>query len=85
VNAPSAGVYPVNVVYTTGDPRSVTVSANGENPATLAFPPSGGWGIPATVTILMQLHKGSNTIEFDSSTPVYSPDIDKIEVPSIDR
>jgi hypothetical protein len=85
VNAPSAGVYPVNIVYTTGDPRSVTVSANGENPATLAFPPSGGWGIPATVTILMQLHKGTNTIEFDSSTPVYSPDIDKIEVPSIDR
>jgi ribosomal protein L19 len=29
----------------------------------------------------MQLRAGANTIEIDSTTPVYSPDIDKVEVP----
>jgi hypothetical protein len=81
VNVSKTGTYQVNIRYTTGDPRSATVSANGQNPVTLAFPASGGWDIPATLTVPMQLHAGINTIEIDSSTPVYSPDIDKVEVP----
>jgi hypothetical protein len=81
VTVPKAGIYQVNIRYATNDPRSATVSANGQNAVTLAFPPSGGWDIPATVTVALQLHAGTNTIEIDSSTPVYSPDIDKIEVP----
>jgi hypothetical protein len=81
VTVPKTGVYQVNIRYVTGDPRSATVSANGQNAVTLAFPPSGGWDIPATVTVPMHLHAGANTIEIDSTTPVYSPDIDKIEVP----
>ncbi|GAA4586783.1 hypothetical protein GCM10023194_33950 [Planotetraspora phitsanulokensis] len=81
VTVPKTGVYQVNIRYVTGDPRSATVSANGQNAVTLAFPPSGGWDIAATVTVPMQLHAGANTIEIDSSTPVYSPDIDKVEVP----
>jgi hypothetical protein len=81
VNVPKTGTYQVNIRYTTGDARSATVSANGQNAVTLAFPPSGGWDIPATLTVPMQLHAGTNTIEIDSSTPVYSPDIDKVEVP----
>jgi hypothetical protein len=75
------GVYQVNIRYVTGDPRSATVSANGQNAVTLAFPPSGGWDIPATLTVPMQLVAGSNTIEIDSTTPVYSPDIDRVDVP----
>jgi hypothetical protein len=81
VTVPKTGVYPVNIRYVTGDPRSATVSANGQNAVTLAFPPSGGWDIPATLTVPMLLHAGTNTIEIDSTTPVYSPDIDKVEVP----
>ncbi|WP_248963656.1 alpha-galactosidase D [Sphaerisporangium perillae] len=81
VTVPKAGVYQVNIRYVTGDPRSATVSANGQNAVTLAFPPSGGWDIPATITVPMQLRAGANTIEIDSTTPVYSPDIDKVEVP----
>jgi Alpha galactosidase A/Alpha galactosidase C-terminal beta sandwich domain len=75
------GIYQVNIRYCTGDPRSATVSANGENAVTLAFPPSGGWDIPATLTVPMQLFAGSNTIEIDSTTPVYSPDIDRVDIP----
>jgi hypothetical protein len=74
------GIYQVNIRYCTGDPRSATVSANGQNAVTLAFPPSGGWDIPATLTVPMQLFAGSNTIEIDSTTPVYSPDIDRVDV-----
>ncbi|SCG76966.1 alpha-galactosidase D [Micromonospora inositola] len=81
VTVPKTGTYQVNIRYTTNDPRSATVSANGQNAVTLAFPPSGGWDIPATLTVALQLHAGANTIEIDSTTPVYSPDVDKIEVP----
>jgi hypothetical protein len=81
VTVAKTGTYQVNIRYTTGDPRSATVSANGQNAVTLAFPPSGGWGTPATLTVALQLHAGTNTIEIDSTTPVYSPDIDKVEVP----
>jgi hypothetical protein len=81
ITVPKAGTYQVNIRYVTGDARSATVSANGQNAVTLAFPSSGGWDIPATVTVPVQLHAGTNTIEIDSTTPVYSPDIDKVEVP----
>ncbi|WP_422771106.1 alpha-galactosidase D [Plantactinospora sp. WMMC1484] len=81
VTVPRSGTYQVNIRYTTGDPRSATVSANGQGPVTLAFPASGGWDVPATITVPLRLNAGRNTIEIDSSTPVYSPDIDRVEVP----
>jgi hypothetical protein len=81
VVVPRTGTYPVTVRYISGDPRSATVSANGRDAVTLVFPSSGGWDLPATVTVPLRLHAGRNTIEIDSSTPDYSPDIDKIEVP----
>ena len=76
-----SGTYQVNIRYVSGDPRSATVSANGQNPLNLAFPSSGGWDIPATATVPLYLHAGTNTIEFDSSSVTYSPDVDRIEVP----
>jgi len=81
VIVPRTGIYPVVIRYVTGDPRSATVSANGQDPVTYAFPSSGGWDLPATATVALRLHAGANTIEIDSSTPTYSPDIDKVEVP----
>ncbi|MEV6634732.1 hypothetical protein AB0M54_28690 [Actinoplanes sp. NPDC051470] len=53
----------------------------GASPVSLAFPSSGGWDRPATATVPLHLNAGPNTIEIDSSTPVYSPDLDAIEVP----
>jgi hypothetical protein len=82
ITVPKAGTYQVNIRYVTGDPRSATVSANGQNAATLAFPPSGGWDLPATLTVPLRLRAGTNTIEIDSTTPVYSPDIDRVDVPA---
>ena len=76
-----SGTYQVNLRYVSGDPRSATVAANGQTPQNVAFPPSGGWDIPATTTVPLYLHAGPNTIEIDSSSVTYSPDIDRIEVP----
>jgi hypothetical protein len=81
VKVARSGTYQVNIRYVSGDPRSATVSANGRTPQNVAFPPSGGWDIPATATVPLYLHAGANTIEFDSSSVTYSPDIDRIEVP----
>jgi alpha galactosidase A-like protein/alpha galactosidase C-like protein/alpha-galactosidase-like CBM13-containing protein len=76
-----AGTYLLNVAYTSGDPRSVKVSANGKPAATWDFPSSGGWGAAATISVPVTLKAGSNTVTFDSGPSGYSPDIDKIDVP----
>jgi hypothetical protein len=85
IRVPRAGTYQVNIRYVSGDPRSATVSANGQSPANVSFVSSGGWDIPATATIPLQLHAGANTIEIDSSSATYSPDLDRIEVPLAPR
>jgi hypothetical protein len=77
----TAGTYLLNVAYTSGDPRSVKVSANGKPTATWDFPSSGGWGAAATISVPVTLKAGSNTVTFDSGPSGYSPDIDKIDVP----
>ncbi|MET7617785.1 carbohydrate-binding protein [Streptomyces sp. NPDC005408] len=77
----TAGTYLLNVAYTSGDPRSVKVSANGKPAATWDFPSSGGWGAAAAISVPVTLKAGSNTVTFDSGPSGYSPDIDKIDVP----
>jgi hypothetical protein len=85
IRVPRTGTYQVNIRYVSGDPRSATVSANGQTPSNVSFVSSGGWDIPATATVPLQLHAGTNTIEIDSSSATYSPDIDRIEVPLAPR
>jgi hypothetical protein len=79
------GTYQVGIRYVSGDPRSATVSANGQSPITLGFPSSGGWDLPATATVPLSLHAGNNTVEIDSSSAVYSPDVDALKVPASPR
>jgi hypothetical protein len=81
VKVSRSGTYQVNIRYVSGDPRSATVSANGQSPVTLGFVSSGAWDRAATATVPLDLHAGSNTVEIDSSSAVYSPDIDAIQVP----
>ncbi|MFD8691550.1 alpha-galactosidase D [Streptomyces sp. NPDC059651] len=80
VVAAKAGRYLIRVDYTTRDPRSVGISANGKAPVATAFPSSGGWGAVESVSVPVTLKAGRNTLTFDSGTG-YSPDIDRIEVP----
>ncbi|MFF4792897.1 alpha-galactosidase D [Streptomyces sp. NPDC001276] len=74
------GIYPVNVAYVSGDPRSVTVYSNSGNGTSLKFPSTGDWGTVETISVELALKAGSNTITFDSGWD-YSPDIDRIDVP----
>jgi hypothetical protein len=85
VKVSRSGTYQVNIRYVSGDPRSATVSANGQSPATLGFVSSGAWDRPATATVPLHLHAGTNTVEIDSSSAVYSPDVDAIQVPTSPR
>jgi len=80
VTVGKAGTYQVNIGYVTADPRSASVSANGGPATAVAFPPSGGWGIAATITVPLKLAAGANAITVDSGSG-YSPDIDAIAVP----
>jgi len=80
VTVGKAGTYQVNIGYLTADPRSASVSANGGPATAVAFPPSGGWGITATITVPLKLAAGANAITVDSGSG-YSPDIDAIAVP----
>jgi hypothetical protein len=77
-----AGRYLVKVAYTSGDPRSIGVSANGKAPVATAFPATGGWQAVDSISVPVTLKAGSNTIAFDSGEG-YSPDIDKIDVPRV--
>jgi len=80
VQAAQAGAYQLNVAYVTADPRSAIISANGGPATTVDFPPTGGWGITATVTVPVRLNAGANTITIDSGSG-FSPDIDAIALP----
>jgi Carbohydrate binding module (family 35) len=80
IKAPRDGTYQLNVTHTTADQHSARVGANGGTTTTVNFPPSGGWGIPATVTVPVKLKAGINTITLDSGSS-YSPDTDAIALP----
>ncbi|MEV0779333.1 CBM35 domain-containing protein [Streptomyces sp. NPDC050428] len=76
------GRYLVKVAYTSGDPRSIGISANGKAPVATAFPATGGWSAVDSISVPVTLKAGSNTVTFDSGEG-YSPDIDKIDVPRL--
>ncbi|MFD0021358.1 alpha-galactosidase D [Streptomyces sp. NPDC058382] len=81
VETARAGTYYVNVTYTSGDERSVEISANGEPATSRIFPSSGGWGATETIGVPVTLAAGRNTITFDSGSSGFAPDIDRIDVP----
>lgn len=81
VEAARAGTYYVNVTYTSGDERSVEISANGKPATSRVFPSSGGWDAAETISVPVTLGAGRNTITFDSGASGLSPDIDRIDVP----
>ena len=52
---PRAGTYLVDVTYTSGDPRSIQVSANGKGAVAADFPSSGGWGAAERISVPVAL------------------------------
>ncbi len=83
IAAPGDGAYSVTLSYVNGDaaPRDAQLSFNGAAPITLAFPPSGGWGTVATLTVTGQFKQGgANTLTI-SNPSGWAPDIDGIGAP----
>ncbi|MCD0446809.1 glycoside hydrolase family 97 N-terminal domain-containing protein [Glycomyces sp. A-F 0318] len=79
VTATEAGTHEMTFTYTSGDPRDVRITVNGEVLSTEALTDSGGWEFVNQWTVDVPLEAGSNTIRFDNPDQ-YAPDIDAITV-----
>ncbi|TDT97423.1 ricin-type beta-trefoil lectin protein [Streptomyces sp. 846.5] len=85
VAASASGVQMATIAYINGDStaRTATLQVNGQTPTVLAFPPTGSWSTPGTVSVLIGLAKGSaNTLKFSNST-AWAPDLDAVYVQGI--
>lgn len=79
VTASSAGTHEVTFSYTSGDPRDIRLSVNGEEHSLEELPTSGGWEFLNKWTVQVELEEGQNTIRFDNPTE-HGPDIDSLVV-----
>jgi hypothetical protein len=79
ISVASAGTYRVTIVYCSGDPRPAMVAVNGGTPQALSFPSTGSFSATGTMTVLLTLATGANTIQF-ADPAAYTPDFDRIIV-----
>ncbi|TPQ18309.1 ricin-type beta-trefoil lectin domain protein [Streptomyces sporangiiformans] len=82
VVAGATGTKVVDIAYTNGSgaTRTAVLKVNGQTPTTVAFPPTGSWSTPGTVSVEVSLAKGStNTLTFSNPT-AWTPDFDAIQV-----
>jgi hypothetical protein len=85
ISAAASGVQLMTIGYLNGDSstRTATLRVNGQEPTVVAFPPTGSWSTPGTVSVLVGLAKGStNTLTF-SNAGSYAPDFDAVSVQDI--
>ena len=85
VSATASGVKVATIGYVNGDSstRTATLRVNGQEPTVVAFPPTGSWSTPGTVTVRLGLAKGSgNTLTFSNASG-YAPDFDAVRIQDI--
>jgi alpha-galactosidase len=81
VNVPTAGTYQMEIDYMTQGQRSFLVSVNGNTTQQLVL--NGySFGTPTSTVVQVQLHAGSNQIEFSNPTD-YAPNLDSIVISPI--
>ena len=78
VTVPADGTYQLEIDYQTSGPRSFFMSVNGAAPTELDLN-GDTFNDPTPTVVQVNLHAGSNTIEFGNSTG-YAPDLDRIVV-----
>src|SRR5215467_9841584 len=83
VAATTTGQYRVTFYYGNGSSSTLSayISVNGAAIGTLAFTPSGGWTNISSVTLILSLNQGGNTIKISNASG-FVADIDKIDVGS---
>jgi hypothetical protein len=69
VTGPATGIAVATIEYTnnTSAARTATLQVNAQSPTTVAFPPTGS--TPGTVSALVSLARGPNTLTFTGFTP----------------
>ena len=82
ITANDAGLAVATIAYANGDTatRTATLVVDGQGPTTVAFPPTGSWTTPGTVSVIVSLRAGSaNTFAFANASS-FAPDLDAIAV-----
>ncbi|WP_162181674.1 glycoside hydrolase family 97 C-terminal domain-containing protein, partial [Glycomyces tenuis] len=79
VTATATGTHEMTFTYTSGDPRNVRITVNGEELPTEVLSDSGGWEFVNKWSVDVPLEAGSNTIRFDNPSE-YAPDIDALTI-----
>ena len=85
VKADATGLAVVELAYASGDTatRTATMNVNGQVGTVVAFPPTGSWTNPGTVSVVVSLRKGSaNSVTF-SNAAAWAPDLDALAVSPI--
>lgn len=78
VNVPAAGTYQMEIDYMTQGERSFFISVNGNTAKELDL--NGySFGTPTSIVVQVQLHAGTNEIEFSNPTN-YAPNLDSIVI-----
>ncbi len=78
IRVPRTGIYEMQVDYLTSGPRALLFTVNGGPFITLNVG-GGSFNLPAATTVPVELHAGSNSIQFGNPTS-YPPDLDRIIV-----
>jgi hypothetical protein len=81
VNVPTAGTYPVTLVYCDGSAtgRQADISVNGGASTLLSFTPTGSFSTIGAMTVSETLNAGSNTIEIGNPS-AYAPNFNEVIV-----
>ncbi|MWV47381.1 family 16 glycosylhydrolase [Paenibacillus sp. HJL G12] len=84
IYAPSAGNYPIQIGYISGENRDLFVQVNNGIPIQLSALNSGSWSSKASVSASVNLNSGLNTIRFfnDSAS---APDIDSFTIGAVNK
>jgi alpha-galactosidase len=79
VSVAEAGQYTLSVNYASADPRNIYVTANTDAAVILACN-SGSWTTVATVTTVVNLQAGANSIKLSNNANQWAPNIDRIGI-----
>lgn len=79
VNVAAAGSRTVTIYYASGDARSTSISVNGGATVSVSTPSTGSFDTVGSVTVILNLNAGNNTIKFSNSSG-WAPDFDRITV-----
>jgi hypothetical protein len=81
VTANDTGLAVATIAYANGDAatRTATLTTNGQRATVVAFPPTGSWTTPGTVSVIVSLRAGSNAITLANPTS-FAPDLDAIAI-----